>query len=218
MEEKQLTERESLQLIQQMVSLAKKEQSDDGWGWILWGWMILLASMLTVANLKFHWLSTFFFWNLFGGFTVIYFLVEIIRQSFFHRPQKVKTYAGDLFTRLDAGFFMALMFIIVVINYGTRIIRARYGAFDPLIINMGFALLINLYAFWILVYGTALNFRPSIVGAYCAWIIGFAAIFANDFEVVMWLHALAALVGYIIPGIMANKEFRKTRKEEAESV
>jgi hypothetical protein len=213
MEEKQLDEKESLHLIQQMITMAKKEQQDDGWGWILWGWMILLASLLTVANLRFHWFQTFFFWNLFGAFTALFFLYELSRNFLFKRRKKVKTYTGDLFSRLDAGFFIALMFIIICINVGTRVVVRRFGVFDPTIINIGFALLINLYAFWILIYGTALNFKPSIIGAYCTWAVGFAALFANDFEKVMWLHALAALIGYIIPGIIANRAFKKNRKE-----
>ena len=86
------------------------------------------------------------------------------------------------------------------------------------IINMAFALLINLYALWILMYGTALNFRPSVIGAYCTWAVGFGALFANDFDKVMWLLAVAALVGYIIPGTIANKEFKRIRKEAAARV
>ena len=218
MEEKQLNEKESLQLIQQMISLAKKEQRDDGWGWILWGWMLLLASLLTVANLRFQWFSTFFFWNMFGVFTALFFLYELGRTFLFKRRQRVKTYTSDLFSKLDAGFFISIMFVIIAINFGSRVLAARYSTFDMSFINIGFALLINLYAFWILIYGTALNFRPSVIGAYCTWAIGFGALFVNDFEKVMLLHALAALVGYIIPGTIANREFKKTRKEAAGSV
>lgn len=213
MEEKQLDEKESLQLIQQMIVMAKKEQRDDGWGWILWGWLLLIASLLTVVNLHFRWFSTFLFWNLFGVVAIIFFLYELSRTFFFKRRQKVKTYTSDLFSKLDSGFFISLLFIIVAINFGSRVLGKRYGVFDMSFINIGFALLINLYAFWILIYGTALNFKPSVTAAYCTWGIGFIALFANHFEQVMLLHGLAALVGYIIPGTIANREFKKSRKE-----
>ena len=60
---------------------------------------------------------------------------------------------------------------------------------DLTFINIGYALLVNLYAFWILIYGTALNFRPSIIGAYGTWAFGVVALFVQDFEQVMLLHA-----------------------------
>jgi hypothetical protein len=75
----------------------------------------------------------------------------------------------------------------------------------------GFALLLGLYGFWILIYGTALNFRPLLIGAYVTWGFAFASLFVkeNQFEVVMILHALAVLSGYIIPGYIANNKFKK---------
>jgi len=45
-------------------------------------------------------------------------------------------------------------------------------------------------------------------------------LFVKTFEWVMILHALAVLIGYIIPGHIANKEFKKLHRKEnvAESV
>lgn len=212
MEEKQLTETEGLLLIQQMIGMAKKEQKDDGKGWILWGWLLFLASILTVLNLHTRWFNTFFFWNLFGFATLLIFGYDLVTKYVLKRTTKVKTYTGDLLSRLNAGFFISLLFIIVAINVGSRVIIKRYGMQDMTFVNIGFALLINLYAFWILVYGTALNFRPSVVGAYITWALGFVALFAGDFEQVMILQALAVLAGYIIPGHLANREFHKEQR------
>ncbi|MDQ3277384.1 MAG: hypothetical protein M3Q06_03600 [Bacteroidota bacterium] len=214
MEEKQMSERESLRLIQQMITMAKKEQRDDGRGWILWGWLLLLASLLTVANMRFGWFNTFFFWNAFGVFTLLAFLYETLAKRFFIKSVRVKTYTGDLFTRLNTGFSICLIFIIVALNTGTRVIVKKYGVMDMTFINIGFALLINLYAFWILIYGTALNFRPSVIGAYCTWAVGVVALFVQDFEQVMLLHALAVFAGYILPGHLANREFKRLKRED----
>jgi hypothetical protein len=218
MEEKQLNERESLLLIQQMITVAKKEQKDDGWGWILWGWLLFLASLLTVANIRFGWFDTFFFWNLFGLATLLIFGYELIRKLISKKKQRVKTYTSDLFARLNVGFFICLMFIIVAINVGTRALSVKYGPGEMVFVNIGFALLTNLYAFWVLIYGTAINFRPSIIGAYVAWVFGILALFALDFEKVMWLQAGAVLAGYIIPGHLANREFKRIKGAEKAAV
>lgn len=207
MEEKQITEQEGLLLIQQMIATAKKEQKDDGKGWIIWGWMLFLASVLTVLNIHFGWFQTFFFWNFFGVITLVALSYQTISYLFIRKTEKVRTYTKDLFQRLNTGFFISLMFIIVAINVNI----------SP---TIGFSLLVSLYAFWILIYGSALNFRPSIIAAYLTWGIGFASLFAKSFEQVMLFHAAAVLVGYIIPGHIANNEFRKLhqRNKVVESV
>lgn len=213
MEEKRISEKESLLLIQQMIHTAKKEQKDDGMGWIIWGWLLFAASVLTILNINFNWFDDLFlFWNAFGVITFILLVWEIIRDNFIRKTEKVKTYTGDLFTKLNVGFFICLVFIIIAINIGARQIYSNFGRYDGTFVRIGFALLINLYSFWILIYGAALNFKPSMTGAYISWALGFGAMFVKTFEQVMILHAIAVLVGYIIPGHIANREFKKNKE------
>jgi hypothetical protein len=198
MEDEKMTQQESLQIIQQMIQTAKLEQKDDGKGWIIWGWLLFLASVFTYINLKFEWLSTFFFWNLFGLFTLLLLGYETFRYIFKKRKEPVRTYTKDLFEKLNIGFFISLMLIIFSMNLGVHPIK-------------GFALLLGLYGFWILIYGAVLNFKPSITGAYLTWAFAFASLFVNSFEWTMLLHAAAVLCGYIIPGHLAYKEFNKVK-------
>ena len=140
MEEKPLSKTESLQLIQQMISMAKKEQKDDGKGWILWGWLLFFASLLTVANLHAHWFNAFFFWNLFGLATLLIFGYELVQKFLLKKTGRVKTYTGDLFSRLNAGFFICLGFIIAAINVGSRVVGRNSDPSDDLVfVNIGFA-------------------------------------------------------------------------------
>ncbi len=200
-QEKKLTERESLLIIQQMIQTAKQEQKDDGKGWILWGWLLFTASVLTFINLKTQWFSNYFFWNLFGIASLALLLFSTIRSLFFKRTGKVKTYTAELFQKLNIGFFISLMLIIVAINRGV----------SPV---LGFSLLLGLYGFWILIYGAGLNFKPSIIGAYITWTCAFAGLFVETFDWTMLLHATAVLLGYIIPGHLANIEFKKAHGQE----
>lgn len=198
---KKLSGQESLQIIQQMIHAAKQEQKDDGMGWILWGWLLFGASVLTYINLHMKWFSNYFFWNLFGIASLLLLLYSIIKFFFFKKTVKVKTYTSELFEKLNIGFFISLMLIIVSINRGV----------DPV---KGFSLLLGLYGFWILLYGTALNFKPSITGAYITWACAFAGLFVKTFDWTMILHATAVLCGYIIPGHLAKNEFDKIHKGE----
>jgi len=197
-EPNELSQEESLLIIQQMINTAKHEQKDDGRGWIVWGWMLFSASILTVINMEYKWFQPFFFWNLFGGFTFIMLGWDLIKGIFMKSKARVKTYTKSLFDKLNAGFFICLLFIIFAINLGVGPVK-------------GFALLIALYGFWVLIYGTALDFKPSIIASFITWAFGFVALWQTDFKVVMLLHAGAVLAGYIIPGHMANREFKKLR-------
>lgn len=200
MEEKNLTQQESLLLIHQMIETAKQEQKDDGKGWIIWGWLIFTASVFTFFNVRFQWANTFFFWNIFGTVTLVFILVQLVRAFFAKPTRQVKTYTQDLFDKLNIGFFISLMLIIVSINVGV----------PP---GKGFALLLGLYGFWIMIYGAVLNFKPSIIGAYITWAFAFATLFVSTFDYVMAFHAAAVLCGYIIPGHIANNLFNKINKE-----
>ncbi len=200
MDNRTLSGAESLQLIEQMIHTAKQEQKDNGKGWIVWGWLIFLASLFTFFNIVFNWSdSTFFFWNLFGLITILFFAWQAVQTFYVKKSVRVKTYTQDLFNKLNVGFFISLMLIIVSINVGV----------PP---TKGFALLLGLYGFWILIYGAVLNFKPSIVGAYITWGAAFASLFVADFKWTMLLHAAAVLCGYIIPGHIANAEFNKINK------
>lgn len=217
MEEKNLSEQESLQIIQQMINTAKQEQKDDGVGWIIWGWLLFFASVFTWLNIEYHWFKDIaLFWNAFGIGVALYWIYRIIIYATGRSREKVKTYVGDLFAKLNSGFFIFLLLIIFSINIPVRGVPPAKG----------FMLLTGLYGFWILVYGTALNFKPSIIAAYITWAIAFAGLFiykidateAGEFKLVMLVHALAVLVGYIIPGHLANKEFRKLHRKDKHSV
>ncbi len=199
MEEKQISGQESLLIIQQMINTAKKEQKDNGMGWIIWGWLLFLASVFTYINIKTQWRSTWFFWNLFGILTLAVLLYQVIRNSFFRRKDRVRTYMKDLFQKLNVGFFIMLFFVILAMNL---------GGVSPL---KGFAMLIAVYGFWILIYGALLEFRPSIIGAFVTWAFGVGALFAESFDQTMLIHAAAVLFGYIVPGHIAYKEFNKIK-------
>jgi hypothetical protein len=201
MEEKNMTPQESLQLISRMIETAKKEQAGNGKGWITWGWLLFLASGLSFLNLQTKWFNQYFFWNAFGFTSVALLILLLLRSSFLPKRVKVKTYTSELFPKLHVGFFISLLFIILAMNLGV----------PPV---MGFALLINLYAFWVLIYGATLNFLPSLVGAFAAWILGFASLFVEQFQWVMVFHGLAVLCGFIIPGHIANYQFNLLRKKE----
>jgi hypothetical protein len=195
-----LSEKDCLRLIQEMIGIAKQEQKDDGRGWILWGWLLLLASICSLLSNLLSWsLPQYTFWNAFGIISIIYFIYIIVKYFFFRKKADVKTYTKDILHKLNLGFIISMFFIIVTVNL--KILE----------VNVGFILLINLYGFRILMQGSALNFRPFIIGAVICWVMALVGLFFYSYNWIMAVHAIAVLFGYIIPGHLANQDFNKTK-------
>ncbi|HMO31673.1 MAG TPA: hypothetical protein PKE63_09995 [Lacibacter sp.] len=196
MQEQPISEQESLQIIRQMIATAKQEQKDDGMGWILWGWLLFAGSTLSFLNQFTRWVNDFFFWNLFGFLSLIMLVAGLVRSVRPRTTQRVRTYTNELYSKLNVGFFMTLILIIVSINVGVR----------P---SLGFGLLLALYGFWMLIYGALMHFRPSVAGAWINWALALATLLAGDFKWAMLFHAVAVLAGYIVPGHMAYAQFKR---------
>ena len=67
MDDRKISEHESLALINQMISKAKNEINDNGLGWLVWGSMIIFASLSTYFILVFDLnVNLYLGWNIFG--------------------------------------------------------------------------------------------------------------------------------------------------------
>jgi hypothetical protein len=200
MEEKKLSNTESLQLIEQMIGRAKQEEKQNGLGWIIWGWMLFLASfshyILLVLGIK----GGMIVWNVFGIAAFALMAYNLYQENIAKSSDPVKTYTGELVSKIGSAFFISLL-ILVVGNYTTNADRSG--------VNFGYLLL--LYAFWMYIHGAAFRFNLLKYGAFLNW-IGALVIFIWYRELgrnTLLIHAVCVLAGYIIPGYIAQKRFGK---------
>jgi hypothetical protein len=197
MEEKQLSGQESLALINQMISKAKNEITDNGFGWLLWGAMIFLASITTYVVLEFDLnISPFIGWNVFGLIAIPLMVYNLIRHK---RTLKTRTYVDELLYLFDIGFTICIFVIILSMNISV----------DP---NEGFGYFLMAYGFLMLIQGGAIRFRPLFIGAIINWAGSLAIFFNKDFKYDMLITAAAVFIGYIIPGLMLRNQYRKRIK------
>jgi hypothetical protein len=194
MEEKQLTGQESLALINQMISKAKNEITDTGLGWILWGGMIFLASIATYAVLEMKLdVSPYIAWNIFGLIAIPIMIYNMVRHR---KTLKTRTYVDELLYMFDIGFTVCIFIIILSMNI----------AVSP---NEGFGYFLMVYGFLMLIQGSAIRFKPLFIGAVINWAGAFAIFFNKEFKYDMLITAAAVFIGYIIPGLMLRKQYRK---------
>lgn len=190
--EQELTSEKSLQIIHQMINKAKVNITDNGFGWLLWGSLIFLASLSTYFLLLFEYQNLGLAWNLFGIISVLLLIYDFTKPKI----KVVRTFVDDVLRWVDIGFAISLLVIILSIN----ILKSH---------NSGFGYLLMLYAFLMLIQGGTLKFRPLMIGAVVNW-IGAIAIFINkDFKYDMLITAVAVFIGYIIPGLILRSKYKK---------
>lgn len=193
-EETTLSKEKSLEIIQQMIQKAKTNFTDDGYGWLLWGTMIIAASLATFFLIETGSRNIFMAWNIFGGIAIVLLSYEFIKP----KRQGAKSYISEMLRYVDIGFMVCLFIIIFSMNV----------AVSP---NAGFGFLLMLYGFLMLIQAGATKFKPLLVGAIVSW-LGAIAIFLNpEFKYDMLITAAAVFTGYIIPGLILRAQFKKEK-------
>src|SRR5215218_7251439 len=105
-EENSFTHSQSLSVIEQMIAAAKNEHHEKGDGWLMWGWLLFIASMSSAICLIVGY-NDYIQW-IWAGMAVTGIVVGFI-FSFSRKKKKglVVTYVQDLLTKLGAGFFIS---------------------------------------------------------------------------------------------------------------
>ncbi|MDQ3682286.1 MAG: hypothetical protein M3352_04330 [Bacteroidota bacterium] len=205
------THQESLLIIEQMITAAKNEHREKGEGWLLWGWLLFTASILSALLVQFNrpeyigWV-----WTGMTAIVIIAFILELRRK----KAQMVKTYVQELLDKFSTGFLISLLSIITATTIVANLNEGNSGS------NIAFAFgyFFILYAFLMYIHGSAIRFTPLIIGAAVNWIAAIAIFLVNDFKYAMIISAIAVFIGYLIPGYMLRNQYKKSLKAKQESV
>ena len=200
MQEENFSPTDSLSLIESMLRQAKSAEKDNGMGWILWGWLLFLASTAHYIAIQLRWQYGQYIWLAFGIVAGVLMLYTVANKILNKRKRKVQTYTGQLLSKLTLAFFISL----VVMVYGNAVTGIQKDG-----LNFGFLLL--LYAFWMFIYAAAFRFTLFYWGAALNW-LGAVVIFYFRERLgaeVLLVHSVCVGLGYIIPGHIAYNNFHK---------
>lgn len=200
MDEKKLTENDSLLLIEQMIGVAKKEERASGWGWVVWGWLLFIASIAHYILIKIHADEPSRVWDYFGIAAVILILTSVVMKYFNKGRSNVTTYTNELVDKFGLAFFISLF----LITYGNMVTGVNRSG-----VNFGYLLL--LYAFWMYIHGAAFRFNLLRYGAFANWAGALLIFFAYEklSANVLLVHALCVALGYLIPGHVAMYRYKR---------
>jgi hypothetical protein len=199
MHDKDLSEAESLRLIREMIEVARVDHRQTGFGWLFWGSLLFIASFSS-AILWFMKLHGYYSW-IWNGMLGVGIVVQLFSKYVRKPDESVKTYIHQFLQKLSAGFFISLFSMIAA----GAIMKSTYA----------FGYYYILYGFWMFVHGSALQFRPLLVGAAINWIAAIAIflVHANNDESFGWIMVISSIAvasGYLIPGYMLRRVYKKS--------
>ncbi len=193
MQAENFTEQDSLKLINEMISKAKKSHIEKGIASILWGGLIFFCSMYT-------WVETQFNFN--GGDPWILTLVALAIQIFFAakdgKKRNYKSYEADVLGSVWIAFGICMFVLIIYSNK-----HPSNGEIT--------SLFMMLYALPTFVTGKVTKFKPMVYGGIFCWLFSLISIF-TPFKIDSLLMAACGLAAWLIPGIILWNQYKKTPK------
>lgn len=185
--EKQFDEKQSLATIGEMIQNARERIVDDGYWYLLWGYLVFVAAISNYVLMEFvHWEYAWLPWP------VLMILGGVLSAFTGYRHASAarhKTFFDTVMISLWSAFLIVLLMILAF---------TALGQIDPL---AAYPLIMIIYGFGTWVSGGVLKYAPLIVGGVICWIIAGIA-FYFPFNIQVLLLALSILIAYIIPGHM----------------
>lgn len=189
---KQFTEQDSLKVINEMISVAKGNlEKGAGKYFILWGYIVLFASILHFGSLlknegiHFPISGNAWFYAYIIGFVItIYFIIKDRKQK------RISTYTGSIISNIWIGFAASCILLNILLS-GKTIIYV----YPSIMFVYTFALSISARAY-------RLNWMYIPVTICIAGLISYKFITPIYYPLPM---AVAMLCGNIIPGHILNK-------------
>lgn len=219
-QEKILTEKESLDLITQMINKAKDACHDTGMAAIMWGSVIAICSLVRLSEIHFGYKLPFDIYLL----TLVAVIPQIYLSIKEKKERKVKAYGDVFFDYLWLGFGICIFLMIFIT---TAIYRELGPVAEEYRQMKGESLSFRFYeynaAFFLLLYGlptfvsgVSMKFKPMLWGGLICWICCIASIYTT-IKIDLLLIAASSVLAWLIPGIIMEKEYRKAKSELAQA-
>ncbi|MEX2485907.1 MAG: hypothetical protein WED10_15150 [Brumimicrobium sp.] len=187
MNEKELTQEESLKVIQGMINIAKNKINETGFHFLLWGVLVVLASLTQYLLIHQGFGNeTNWIWAIMPIIGVPIAVIHEYRKS---KSEQIKSKFDTIYGFLWLGFGVALIATIFIsISLNTSPV-----AF--ILVIAGLATFMS---------GIIYHFTPLIVGAVFLWIGGLLCPYVETIDVLL-VNAGSITMGYIIPGIILSR-------------
>ncbi len=220
-QEKALTEKESLELITRMINKAKDSYHDTGISAIMWGALIAFCSLEKLAELQFGYHLPFDIYLL----TIVAVIPQVIFSIREKKERKVKSYDDSYMDYIWMGFGICIFLMILITNniqgnlnpaikQYNELAQGRADWTDFKFGEFVMPLFLLLYGLPTFITGAACKFKPMLWGGIFCWVCCVVTVYTN-IKIDLLLTAASAIMAWLIPGLLMEKEYRSYKKEQA---
>jgi hypothetical protein len=193
MQEENFTEKDSLRLINEMISKAKKSHIEKGIASILWGALIVFCSLANWAQLTFKFSFNFDVWSL----TIVALLFQIFFSVKDKKNKNFESHEQSFIKYAWWSFGISLFLVIFYINKHNQSAETS-------------SLFMMLYGIPTFITGGATKFKPMIWGGLFCWVASFISIF-TIVQADLLLMAACGLFAWLIPGIILWRNYKQNQ-------
>lgn len=216
-QEKQLSEKESLDLIATMINKAKDGYHATGVGAMMWGAVITICSLVKLAETHFGYTLPFDIYIL----TILAVIPQLFITIKEKKERRVKWYDDVYMDYIWLGFGICIFLLVHTVNLVFNAwvpVAQEYKALAGYRSAFQFyefiaPLFLMLYGLPTFITGAACKFRPMLWGGLFCWLCSVVTVY-TPIRVDLLLTALAAIFAWFIPGRIMEKEYRLYKKEQ----
>lgn len=212
----ELTEQQSLLLIQQMISTARNSYHGSGINPIMWGSIIAICSIVTYLRIEFDFRLPFDIWWL----TIVALILQVFLAIRAGRKSKVKSYKEEALDFTWLGFGICIFLLVHVNINASNAIHEFIRAYETAGGTGSFSYSSFTSAHFLILYGLPtfitggiMKFKPMLWGGVLCWVCSIICAYTN-LKADMLLTAVSAIFAWLIPGII----LMKSRKRRAANV
>ncbi|NOZ47815.1 MAG: hypothetical protein GXO79_13695 [Chlorobi bacterium] len=186
-----LDKEKSLDIITEMINRAKGNIQSEYIFFLIWGWVIALASIAHFSIIKFtNYPHPEIAWSL---------IIVGIVLSGWHgykigKKTKVKTYADSVYSKVWLVFLINYFIILLFMK------TLNYNITPVILLLAGGSTFLS---------GIVINFKPLIYGGILLWIAAVVS-FIFSGEIQLLVSGISIMIGYLIPGYMLKSKNKKS--------
>jgi len=177
---------ESLALINEMISKAKRSFSKVSFYFLMWGWILAVSALLEFMLMSIEFSVPWLPWCILPILGGVWSGVHGAKEG---KKQQHATFTDKLMTAIWSTFFIT----IVVLIFSCVFTNQNPGPIITIVT-----------AIPTLITGFLINFRPLKVGGVVFWVLGMLAFISPPIYIPI-IFSVAMFGGYIIPGMMLKK-------------
>jgi magnesium-transporting ATPase (P-type) len=192
--QEELSHKESLALIEEMIYKAKNSYHESGTSALLWGSIVMLCSAVSFANTWWSINGLYAIWWL----TLVAIIPQVVISIRESKTQKFKSHTDDAMS----GIWISFGIGIFILTFYTNVVKPEGSA----------CLFLLLYGMPTFATGYTHRFKPMIVGGIVCWIGAIISVYTSvrtDFA----LFFVAAFFAWFLPGLILRRDYLKEKEK-----